>query len=294
MSETILVAGGTGFTGSHTVPVLARRGLKLRCLVRPGSDTRPLERIGVELVHGDLDAPETLNRAFSGVSGLISMVGLHTGHAVPLVDMAVAGNVKRALFVSSTSVFTRPETKTKINLVKAESYIRAGGLDYTIIRPTMVYGTDQDGNISRLIRYLARWPVVFVPGPGTCLVQPVFVKDVAGAVADAFSSSVTIGKSYNIAGKTPLTFNALVDTVLSVLRRNVVKIHLPVSPLVGLCKWAESRGMSFFVRADQIERLNEDKAFAYDEAAEDFQFSSVSFETGIRRQVEAMGLVPAP
>ncbi len=290
MSETILVAGGTGFTGSHTVPLLARRGYKLRCLVRPDSDTRHLESIGVELVHGDLDAPESLSRAFSNVSALISMVGLHTGHAVPLVDLAVAGNIKRALFVSSTSVFTRPETKTKINLVKAEKHILASGLDHTIIRPTMVYGTDQDGNISRLIQYLARWPVLFIPGPGTCLVQPIFVKDVAGAIADAFQASVAIGRSYNISGRAPLTFNALVDTVLSVLKRKVVKAHLPVSPLVRACKWGESRGFPFFVRADQIERLNEDKAFAYDEAARDFQFSPVPFETGVRRQIESMDL----
>lgn len=294
VSDTILVAGATGFTGGYTVPLLARRGYRLRCLVRPGSDTRQLENLGVELVHGDLDAPESLDRAFSNVSGLISMVGLHTGHAGPLVDRAVSGKIKRALFVSSTSVFTRPDTPTKINLRKAEKHIRAGGLNYTVIRPTMVYGADSDGNISRLIRYLARWPVLFIPGPGTCLVQPIFVEDAAAAIADAFQASATIGKSYNIAGQTPLTFNRLVDTVLFVLKRKVARGHLPVQPLVRACKWAEARGRSFFVRADQIERLNEDKAFAYDEAVNDFQFSSVSFETGVRRQISAMGLMPAP
>ena len=289
MSETILVAGGTGFTGSYTVPLLVDRGYKLRCLVRPGSDTRSLERPGAELVSADLDAPESLASAFVGVTGLISMVGLHTGHAVPLVEAAVRGGVRRALFVSSTSIFTRPDTLTKSFLLEAETYIRASGLDYTVIRPTMIYGADRDGNISRLIRYLARWPVLFIPGPGTCLVQPIFVEDVAGAIADAFQSSLTIGRSYNIAGREPLTFNALVDTILTLLRRKVLSIHLPVSPLVRACQWAEARGVSFFVRADQIERLNEDKAFAYDEAVADFRFSPVSFESGVNRQITVMG-----
>lgn len=292
MSETVLVAGGTGFTGSRTVPLLARRGIKLRCLVRRGSDAGQLESLGAELVRGDLDAPDSLAQAFKGVSGLISMVGLHTGHAVPLVDMAVANGLKRALFVSSTSVFTRPDTRTKLFLRAAEDRIQDSGLGYTIIRPTMVYGAEQDRNISRLIRYLARWPVLFVPGSGTCLVQPVHVEDVAGAIADAYQTSRTIGKSYNIAGREPLTFNALADTVSAILKKKTVKIHLPSAALIRACKWAEARGLSFFVRSDQIERLNEDKAFAYDDAANDFHFSPVSFETGVRQAIESMGLAP--
>jgi uncharacterized protein YbjT (DUF2867 family) len=291
VSETILVAGGTGFTGSRTVSLLVRRGYKLRCLVRRNTGARQLKELGVAPVDGDLDAPESLAQAFRGVSGLISMVGLHTGHAAPLVEAAVAGGVKRALFLSSTSIFTRPDTRTKTFLLDAERRIRDSGLDYTIIRPTMVYGAEQDRNISRLIRYLARWPVLFIPGPGTCLVQPVFVEDVARAIADAYPASRTIRESYNIAGREPLTFNTLVDTVSAILKRKVAKIHLPLRPLIGACKRAEAGGFSFFVRSDQIERLNEDKAFVYDQAANDFHFSSVPFETGVRREIEGLGLV---
>lgn len=291
MSKTILVAGGTGFTGSYTVPLMVRRGFRVRCLVRRNSDGKQMESLGAEPVYGDLDNPESLDQAFGGVSGLISVVGLHTGQAVPLVDRAVANGVKRAVFVSSTSVFTRPDTTSKSFLLAAERHIRSSGLEYTIIRPTMVYGSRRDRNISRIIRYLARWPVLFIPGPGTCLVQPVFVEDVARAIADAYQSSRTIGQSYNIAGREPLTFNALVETVSSILKRKIWKVHLPVSPLIAVFKWAEAGGISFFVRSDQLERLNEDKAFAYDEAVKDFGFSSISFEMGARREIEGMKLV---
>jgi len=291
MSEIILIAGATGFTGAYTVPLIVQQGYKVRCLIRTGSDAQKLTQPGVELVYGDLDTPESLNPAFDGVSGLISIVGLHTGHAVPLVNMAVARGVKRAMFVSSTSVFTRPDTRTKFFLQEAEKYIHDSGLNYTIIRPTMIYGTGADGNISRLIHFLARWPVLFIPGSGTCLVQPIFVKDVAKAIVDAYQSPRTVNKSYNIAGGEPLTFNALVDTISSALSKKHLKIHLPTAPLITVCKWLEARGRSLFVRSDQIERLNEDKAFAYNEAVDDFQFSSVPFEVGVRRQIKAMGLV---
>lgn len=291
MTETILVAGGTGFTGGYTVPLLAGRGYRLRCLVRRDSGARSLEGPRVETVRGDLDAPASLAAAFDGVSSLISLVGLHTGQAAPLVTAAVAAGVRRAVFVSSTSIFTRPETATKTFLLEAEGRIRDSGLDYTIIRPTMVYGADRDRNISRLIRYLARWPVLFIPGSGRFLVQPIFVEDVARAVVDAFSATEASGRCYNIAGRAPLTFNDLVDTILTILNRRRLKVHLPVGSLIAACRWIEGRGGSFFVRSDQIERLNEDKSFCYDEAARDFCFSPVSFETGVRRQIKAMGLI---
>lgn len=286
MAETILVTGGTGFTGEYTVPLIARSGFKVRCLARRRSDADLLTALGAEPVYGDLDDPGSLGPAFQGVSGLISLVGLHTGYAAPLVDSAVAHGVQRAVFVSSTSVFTRPDTPTKSFLTAAEKHIRDSGLRYTIIRPTMIYGNNRDRNISRLVRYLTRWPVLFIPGPGTFLVQPIFVEDVAGAVVKAYQTSRTAGKSYNIAGRDPLAFNDLVDTILSVLGKKCLKVHLPASPLIAGCKWAEARGLRFFLRSDQFERLNEDKAFGYEEAAKDFQFSPVPFETGIRRAIE--------
>lgn len=285
------MVGGTGFTGRHAVPLLVQNGVKVRCMVRSHNDVRHLEALGVELVYGDLDAPESLKPAFHGVSGLISAVGLHTGYAVHLVDTAVATGIQRAIFVSSTSVFTRPDTPAKTFLLDAERRIRNSSLCYTIIRPTMIYGTEQDRNISRMILYLARWPVLLVPGPGTFLVQPIFVEDVARAIVDAYQSPRAIGKSYNIAGREPLTFNALVDAISSVLKRKCLKIHLPASPLIAACKWLEAKGGRFFLRADQFERLNEDKAFPYDEAARDFQFAPVSFEAGVRREIETMKLV---
>ena len=151
------------------------------------------------------------------------------------------------------------------------------------------HGSEADGNISRLVRYLARWPVLFIPGPGTFLLQPVFVDDVAGAIVDAYRSPLAVKKCYNIAGRRPLTFNALVDMISSLLKRKTIKIHLPLWPLVMACRWAETMGMPFFVRSDQLRRLNEDKNFDYHEAATDFGFSPVAFETGIRRAIESMG-----
>ena len=88
----------------------------------------------------------------------------------------------------------------------------SSSLNYTILRPTMIYGTSRDRKMCRLIRYLARWSVLPVIGIGEHLQQPVYVADVAAAVLQAIESAATIGRAYNLSGGTVLTFNKVVDT----------------------------------------------------------------------------------
>ena len=290
MSDKILVTGATGFTGRRTVPMLLECGFKVRCLVRSHSDMRSLKDLGVELVIGDLGRPESLAKVFAGVSGLVSIAPLDTGYADVVVEAAVANGIERAVFVSSTSIFTRLNAETKVIRLAAERRIAESGLWYTIIRPTMIYGSTGDRNISRLIRYLQRWPVLFIPGPGTFLVQPIYVDDVARAIVDAYRRPKAVGRSYNIAGREPLTFNRLVDTVCTFLGKKRIKLHLPSAPIINVFQRAEAAGLNLFLRAEQIERLNEDKAFGYEEAARDFGFASLRFEEGVKREIAMMGI----
>lgn len=289
-NTTILVTGATGFTGRRTVPMLMARGFKVRCLVRPQSDVRPLERLGVELVDGDLAEPASLPRAFAGVTGLVSIAPLDTGYADALVDAAVAHGIGRAVFVSSTQIFTPLNAEALATRLTAERRIADSGLWYTILRPTMIYGAAGDRNISRLIRYLKRWPVLVIPGPGTYLVQPIHVDDVARAIVDAYQEPEAVGNGYNIAGREPLSFNRLVDTIATNLEKKILKVHLPSGWLIAVLQKAEAAGLPFFLRAEQLQRLNVDKAFAYDAAARDFGFTALPFEEGVRREIAALGL----
>ncbi len=291
MIDVVLVTGASGFVGRRTVPILVERGFKVRCLVRPQSDVRSLESLGVQIVRGDLDNPKSLSGAFSGIAGLVSIAPLDKGYGVPLVEAAVFHGIQRAVFVNSTSIFTRLNAETKAIRLDAERRIAESGLWATIIRPTMIYGTAGDRNISRLIRYLKRRPVLFIPGPGTYLVQPIYVEDVARAIVDAYQTPRAVHRSYNIAGREALAFNGLVDVIAGILGKKIIKVHLPAGPLVAIFKLAEASGVNLFLRAEQIERLNEDKAFGFEDAARDFGFSPLSFEEGVRREIAAMGNV---
>lgn len=283
---TILLTGATGFTGSHLLEQLIAAGTTPRCLVRPSNPAAPaLRDRGIEVVLGDIADAASLAKALEGVDTLLNTASIGFGHGPGLVEAAEQAGVRRAIFISTTAIFTTLNAKTKSVREAAEARIKTSRLDWTIIRPTMIYGTARDRNMIRLVRFLQRWPLFPVIGDGNHLQQPVYVDDVARAVILAMRNDVSIGRAYNIAGREPLTFNQVIDTVSRLLGRRVRKIHLPVSPVVRPLQLIERVGLRFPIKAEQILRLNENKAFDYAEAARDLGYAPLSFEEGIAREI---------
>ncbi|HEX7153275.1 MAG TPA: NAD-dependent epimerase/dehydratase family protein [Thermoanaerobaculia bacterium] len=278
----ILLTGATGFTGSYVLRRLLAEGLSPRCLVRQ----KTVE--GVETVVGDIGDAASLARAFEGIDTLINTASLGFGHAPVLVEAAERAGVRRAIFLSTTSLFTSLNSTSKSIRRAAEETIQRSSLDWTILRPTMIYGSARDRNMIRLIRFVQRWPLLPVFGDGSHLQQPVYVDDVAAAVVLALRSDAAVRRAYNISGAAPLTFNQVLETVARLLGRRVRKVHVPAKPVVKSLQWVERRGLRFPVKAEQILRLNENKAFDWAEAARDFGYAPLPFEEGMRREIESL------
>jgi len=283
----VLVTGATGFTGSRLVPLLLQNGFQVRVFVRPTSDRSPLSALTVEWATGDFANPETFTAALHGVDALVNIASLGFGHAESILKSMKEAGVKRGLFISTTAIFTQLNAGSKSIRLAAEEAIQTSGLDYTILRPTMIYGSKRDRNMWRLIRLLRITPVMPIFGDGQSLQQPIFVDDVAQAVLLALKNDMTIGKSYNIAGKAPLTYNQVIDTVAAALGKRVWKLHMPYMTIVRALQFTERMKLRLPIKAEQVLRLNENKAFSYEEAQKDFDFNSRSFEEGIRMEIQA-------
>lgn len=277
----IFVTGATGFTGSRVIPLLLNNGYEVRCLYRANSNRESLSRYPIEWLAGDLSDSESLSKAMQGTDALVNIASLGFGHADSIITAAKNAGIKRAIFISTTAIFTKLNAKSKKIRVAAELTIESSGLKYTILRPTMIYGSKRDRNMWRLIRLMKQSPIIPVFGSGNHLQQPIFVDDVAQAVVSCLANDKTIGKSYNIAGKQALTYNQVIDTIAKQMNKRVWKIHVPSKPIVSLLTLFEKIRIPFPIKAEQVLRLNEDKAFYYEEANRDFGFSPRSFEEGI-------------
>jgi len=282
----VFLTGGTGFTGCHVVALLLKNGIQLRCLYRPTRDRSTLlhEQPEIEWILGDVSDAEALSVAMQGTDALVSLTSLGFGHADSIIRAAKNAGIDRAIFMSTSAIFTRLNAKSKKARLDAEHAIESSGLKYTILRPTMIYGTPRDRNMWRLIRFMRYSPVVPVFGDGSRLQQPIHVDDVAQAVLKCLASEKAICKSYNLAGKHPLTYNQVIDTIAAQMNRRAWKFHIPYPPVVAVLKFLEKLHLSLPIRAEQVLRLNEDKDFSYEQAERDFGFCPLSFEEGIRME----------
>jgi len=300
----LLVTGGSGFLGRHVLAEAARRGHSCVALARSPAAAQSVARCGATPLAGDLDDGASLAAAFAGAGceALVNLASLGFGHAPAIVAACAGAGLDRAVFVSTTAVTTALPARSKAVRLAAERDIRCSPLAWTILRPTMIYGAPGDRNLSRLLALLARaarrprpggLPVVVpVPGGGARLQQPVHVADLAGAVLAAAERPHTAGSCYDVAGPQPLAFRELLCLSAAAVGCPVRLLPVPLSPVIALTRGYERLSRRPRIRAEQWQRLAEDKAFAIDPARRDLAYAPRSFAAGISEEATALGLAP--
>jgi nucleoside-diphosphate-sugar epimerase len=273
----VLVAGATGFTGSRVVPLLLEQRHSVRCFVRKNSSLERLPVERVDLAYGSFEEIDSFAKALKGMDLFLNIASLGFGHGPEIVAAVENSGVKRALFTGTTAVFTQLNAPSKVVRLAAEEVIYASSLDFTILRPTMIYGAIGDRNMSRLVNYLVKWPIIPVLGSGKFLQQPVHVDDLAQAIIRAALEERCIRKDYNVSGANPLSYVEVIDTLNELMGRAVKKVHLSASLAVLVLRMAEAIGIRLPIKAEQVQRLNEDKAFCHREAQVDFGYNPIDF-----------------
>ena len=288
----LLVTGGSGFLGGYVLREAARRGHETVALARSAAAARAVADRGAQPVTGDLDAADNLAEIFAAArcAALVNLASLGFGHGPAIVAATQQAGIRRAIFVSSTAVTTALAAPAKRIRLAAEHRIGESGLDWTILRPTMIYGAPGDRNLSRLLALLTRVPVLPVPGGGRQLQQPVHAADVAGAVLAAAERPEATGTCYDVAGPEPLAFAELLRICAGAVASRTRFVPVPLTPLVTVARGYERLSHRPRIRAEQLLRLAEDKAFAIGDAARDLGYAPRPFAAGIRAEAEAMGL----
>lgn len=284
----IAVTGATGFTGAATIPRLRARypSAAIRALVRPTSTRTVLEAHEVGSIEGDLRDAAALDTLLRGADTLVNIASLGFDWVDPLMDaVARADRLSRGVFVSTTAILTSLPVRSKPRREHGERRVRASGLDWTILRPTMIYGTPADRNIIRLIRLVDRSPVIPVIAQAA-LQQPVHVDDVASAIVAALGTPDSIGREFAVSGAAPITFRQLVEETAAALGKRRLVVPVPLAPVRLAVRVYTRLAGDARLSVEQVDRVGEDKAFAWEEARQAFGYAPRSFAEGVRQEIK--------
>jgi uncharacterized protein YbjT (DUF2867 family) len=279
----VLLTGATGLLGGELLRLLLAGGHETRCLLRPNSpNASRLDGDGVEVVRGDAADEGDLFRALGGVDALLHVAGIE--HSPALVRAARRAGVGRIVVVGSTSAHSAYAFRSGPKL-EMEEVVRSSGLSWTIVRPSMIYGSERDKNVHRLLRFLDRWPFFPMFGPGTNLWQPVYHEDCARGVLEALKRPDAVHESYDLPGAEPLTYLDLVETAATALGRSPRVVKVPLEPIRRTLVAAERLRLPLPVDSGQVTRLREDKAYPYDDARRDLDYAPRPFREGVALEV---------
>ena len=282
----VLVTGGSGFLGTSFLPQLVQNGHEVWGLARSRTAAQKIRDFGVDVIVGDLRQWGALERALQqlGAEGLVNLASLGFGHGPRIVEEAVAAGVQRAVFVSSTAIFTSLPAASRRVRVEAEDAVSGSTLDWTVVRPTMIYGRPGDRNMSRLLRLLAWSPVLPLPGGGGRLQQPVHVDDLALGIVAALVAPAASKRAYDLAGPEPLTLRQVIEEAAEAVGRRPVLLPVPLRPAVAAVRAYERLASRPRIKSEQLERLAEDKAFDISAARTDLEYDPRSFAVGIAQE----------
>jgi NADH dehydrogenase len=284
----IFITGGTGFVGGHVVRDLLQRGHNVRLLMHK----RSTECEGVEQVEGDVTLP--FEAAAAGCDAFINLVGiirefpsrgvtfekLHVQATENSIAAARHSGIRR--FIQMSALGTRPNAVSQYHRTKfrAEELVRSSGLDWTILRPSLIYGP-KDAFITMLAGQLRLAPVMPVIGSGSYRLQPIHADDVARCCSLALEMPETFGQSYELCGNNRMGYEELLDAVAAAMgRKPPFKPHLPLGIMQRIIPVMQQLPQ-FPITSDQLQMLLEE-SICDGRWKDTFRFEPREFGEGIR------------
>src|SRR5690348_2395497 len=237
----VTVYGGSGFLGRHVVRALAKRHYRIRVAVRRpelAGHLQPLGRVGqIHAVQANLRHAASVDAAARGAEVLVNLVGIlfergrqrfDAVHTYGAEQVALAASAHGARMVHVSAIGADADSPSIYGRSKghAEQLVLAAQPSTTIMRPSIIFGPEDDffNRFAALARMSPALPLI---GGGLTRFQPVFVGDVAAAIADAVDGKTRTGTVYELGGPDVRTFKELMQFVLATIERKRLLLSLP-------------------------------------------------------------------
>jgi NADH dehydrogenase len=292
VNKLVIVFGGSGFVGRHVVRALVKRGYRVRAAVRRpdlAGHLQPLGRVGqIHAVQANLRHAGSVEAAVRDADAVVNLVGIMVERGRQrFMDVQAAGAervaqaaAKLGLPLVHVSAIGADETSASLyarSKAAAERLVLAAKPDAVIMRPSIIFGPE-DSFFNRFASMARISPALPLIGGGATRFQPVFVGDVALAVAEAVDGKAKAGTIYELGGPEVRSFKELMQSMLAIIERKrlLVPVPFPIAKLqaafLGLLPNPP-------LTTDQVKLLRSDSVVSEQAARE-------------RRTLEGLGIKP--
>ncbi len=248
----VLLSGASGFVGLEVLNQLLAVGHTVRVLARDPTQGEALRgKEGVDIFHGNILYAPTLVGCMEGVEAVIHLAGIiceigentfdrvhRVGTQNLLAEVKKSRGIKR--FIHMSALGTRPGARSLYHQSKwaGEEVVRASGLDWTIFRPSIIYGPgDQFVNLFAKmtkppLNFFQLFTLPIIDGGYACL-QPIPITDVARCFVGTLIKPESIKKTYDLCGPKPLRLREVVKTIAEVLGNETKIVEPPLKRWLG-------------------------------------------------------------
>jgi NADH dehydrogenase len=300
----VLVTGAAGFIGQPLVERLALAGHQVVALARTPRGSI-IGRSGVSVIAADMTDESALTKACAGCEAVIHLANatgvadprlvhaVNVGGTEKLLAAAGRAGVKRFLFISSISANRARLGPYGATKRLAEERVRAAGLPFVILRPSLVYGAGGVGLVATLSAYLRGLPAVPVIGSGKIELDPVHMDDVCAVIELCLTRDDVLGRDYDLLGPDRVTFNEFLERLA-----DKIGVHKPYVHIPGWFAMLMARLFSLIskhppISVDNVLGTISPARVDRESAPRDFRIPWTSLEAGLEALVHPAPLLPA-
>jgi NADH dehydrogenase len=292
--SVVVVFGGSGFVGRHTVQALARDGWRVRAAVRRpdlAGHLQPMGAVGqIQPVQANLRYPDSVRRAVEGAAAVVNLVGilaksgaqtfeaLHVAGARAVANAAREAGAKTVVHVSALGADRQAKSSYARTKAAGEEAVHQDFPGAVILRPSLVFGPEDQlfNRFADMARFSPFLPLI---GGGATKLQPVHADDVGTAIAAACAGKATPGTTYELGGPEVVTFRQLLDRTQAWSGRKRLYLRIPF--------WAAKLGALLTVplpnrlrplTVDQIRMLQSDNVVSQAALAEGRTLAGLGIE----------------
>jgi NADH dehydrogenase len=249
MARVVTVFGGSGFVGKQVVRALARQGWRIKVAVRHATlayDLKPMGDVGqIQVVRCDVRKEADIARALDGADACVNLVGIafqtlsqsfedvHRKASAAMAQVCAAKGIKSFVLLSALGANPKAGSSYYASKGRAEDSVRRAVPQAVVLRPSVIFGPE-DSFFTGLAQQIKQFPFMPAIGGANNKFQPVYVGDVASAVARTLGNEKAFGQTYELGGPEVFAFKDLLKYVSAEIMTPRTLIYLPYAAASGI------------------------------------------------------------